>query len=60
MLSAYLFAGKYKERERARKPDVTRGFMRYLKFNSGDMNTIFESSAWKLNGQMAANGASVL
>lgn len=34
--------------------DVTRSFLRHLRFNSGDMNTIFESGARKLNGQTAA------
>lgn len=43
-----------------REPDVTRSFLRHLRFNFGDMNTIFESGARKLNGQTAANGEAVL
>lgn len=42
-----------------REPDVTRSFLRHLRFNSGDMNTIFECVVRKLNGQTAANGESV-
>lgn len=38
-----------------READVTRSFLRHLRFNSRDMNTIFESGAQKLNGQTAAN-----
>lgn len=43
-----------------REPDVTRRFLRHLRFNSGDINTNFESGVWKLYGQTAANGESVL
>lgn len=56
MPPACIFAEKNMERE----ADVTRTFVRHLRFNSGDMNTIFESGARKLNGQTAANGESVL
>ena len=55
MLSAYIFAGKYGGREL----DVTRSFLRQLRFNSRDMTTILESGAGKLNGQAEANGESV-